>query len=63
MAQEIRIPSALAEDQGLVPSIHRQLTAICNYSSKGYSALFWHLWASEMYIVYLNKLNNYRLYH
>lgn len=42
MARQLRALTALADDSTLVPSTHiRQLTITCNFSSKGFDALFW----------------------
>jgi hypothetical protein len=41
--------ATLAEDLGLIPSIHTGLTTVCNSSCKGSIALFWHSQAKHPY--------------
>jgi hypothetical protein len=39
MAQHLKTLTALPEDPGSVPRTHRQLTTVCNSSSKGYNTI------------------------
>lgn len=52
MAQQLRVPAALAEDLCFVPSTTRQLAAIYNYTAKEHRARLWPFKALDMCMVY-----------
>lgn len=41
MAQQLRVPTAFAENLSKSQHPMEQLTAACNSDSEGYNALFW----------------------